>query len=210
MAGLLYLPDETVLRIINSVHSVSCLAFLARVSRRFHNLCLLILYTNVAFRGAGAGVGTKHLRSFALLMLQKPELAALVRSFSIRDNWSSWCEEKEAEEVWRWPDHPELDTILESAIIASVRNRKVARQWLDLVRNGRNEATIIALILPMLPNMRSLDVTFDIEAFGDGGSGETYYLPSMWQRASNKELASHGRIVFSSLVNIMLSGRDDK
>ena len=210
MAGLLYLPDETVLRIISSVHSVSCLAILARVSRRFHNLCLPILYTNVAFRGADAGVGVKHLRSFALLMLQKPELAALVKSFSIRDNWSSWCEEKHAEEVWHWPDHPELDTILESAIIASVRNRKAARQSLDLVRNGRNEAAIIALILPMLPNIRSLDVVPEIEAYGDGGSGETYYLPSMWRRASNKEMASHGRSVFSSLVNIMLPGFGEK
>ena len=101
---LLPLSEELLVRIINFVDYPSVTP-LALVSQTFNRLTTPQLYATVDFKGAYPDIGVTYLIAFTFDILQNPDLASSVRSFSIRgdfgyderDSLSAAAEEEKSE-----------------------------------------------------------------------------------------------------------------
>ena len=232
------LSAELLNLIIGFIDDLPSLAVLARVSKLFNRLTLPHLYANVSLVGAVSDMGTKHLRPLAFLMLQQPQLAALVRTFTLRHAYR--CEHVNGPIDWEpgwigWPDTGS-DAIIKTAIkahlgqnteaatgpvasrdaVIEVRNedavRDEAEQWFQIVRAGFNEAAIFALLLPNLINLQSIDVPFQREygGLGEGSSVQSQYIMKMFEQAATRQGLVQNQPSFGALTDIMIPGYDDK
>jgi hypothetical protein len=201
------LSDELLDRIVSFVDSSAHLALVARISKRCCRVASPHLYSNVSIINVWSDLGAKHLRPFAFLMLQRPDLAALVQSFTLRSMYATEHENDAttAERDWEcWPEVPDLDKVLTSAIAKHVDNVGTSKKWFTILRAGYNEAAILALLLPTLVNLRSMDIPFYQEYRGHGDEGDSEYIMQMINRAER------GREIFNKLTDVMIPGTDDK
>lgn len=226
------LSPEALSLIISFCDDLPSLAKLARVSRHLHQLTLPHLYCHLSLK-ANFESGTRHLRDVTFLMLRNPETAAMVKHFTLRDPYKTQHFEEPPDTCeWRgWPQHPELDTLLKDAIriqlgpstepdstpangIADQTADKKAQLWFKLARAGFNEAATLALLLPNLVNLRTMDVAFKRETLGLGQEAGledcTHFLEEMFERATTGRIIIQDRPMFGRLTDIMLIDSDDK
>lgn len=217
MATLLEVLSEEILdRIISYMKDLKCLAALNRVSKRFYRLSLPHLYGNVIFEAGTSDQGVEYLRPFTFLMLQKPDLAALVRSFSLRQTYQTYgsCDpawDPEQKVAWKhWPKHPDLESILHAAVRQAAQSEEELIPWWKNVHDGFNEAAILALLLPALIKLQFLDCPFCFEYDGDGDGVQSTYTLNMLGLAAERHEGSDGRPIFSDLTDVMVPGVSDK
>ena len=233
------LSEDVLDLIISFIDHLPVLAVLARVSKHFNRLTLPHLYANVSFVGAASDTGTKHLRPLTFLMLQKPQLAALVRALTLRSAYASEDIRRPIgdEPGWiGWPQHSGLDVALKTAIKAQLgRDTEAAtgplatheaatkdendeaaedeaEKCFQLVRAGFNEAAILALLLPNLVNLQSMDVPFvqEYDELGEGFSVQSHFIMKMFERAATRQKLVQNRPIFGGLTDVIISGTNDK
>jgi hypothetical protein len=212
MPVLLEMISEEILdRIVNCLDSLPSLASLARVSKRFNRITLPHLYAHVSFIGGAIDMGTKNLRPFTVLLLQKPHLAALVQSITLRDSYATEALDRPFLEkpCWKdWPSDADLESIFTAAVQAHGVPDEESKRWVELLLNGSNEAAILALLLPVLVNLQSMDIAFDREWDGEGEQ-QSQFVMKMLQRAGEAVMVG-GRPIFSKLADVIVPGRGDK
>lgn len=200
------LSEELLDRIVSFITSPPNLAVVARLSKQFNRIALPYLYAKVSFDGAWADTGTKHLRSLTLLMLQRPDLAALVKSFSHRFMFGTEQKDDlpEGDAPQCGPQDPKMYEIFKSAIDKYEESEDMSKEWLRAVMEGRNEAAIVALLLPSLLNLQSLDAPFDIEVDSHGYGVNSDYIMAML------DLAGRDKRAFSKLTDVIIPGTNEK
>jgi hypothetical protein len=89
----------------------------------------------------------KHLRPLTLLLWTSPKHRALVREISVRRAYGG--------NLVPWPDHPELDDLVERQVKMFVREEE-ANRWIRQVRDGSDALPIASLLLRSLPNVSTM------------------------------------------------------
>lgn len=225
--------------IISFCNDRPSLAALARASKHLYRLTLPHLYRSISLSFSYDDQLTKHLRSLTTVLLQKPEVAALVQSLTIRPIYSTTYESRDLEDKpeWNtWQESEDLDRLLRKAIEAQIasdsqpseppstrtRAKKAGKdpkttdeveKWLRLARARENEAPILALLLPNLVNLQALDVPFSREfgvATPENEAEDSRYIEKMFQRVEAGVTKLNGQPCFSKLTDVMLPGVDDK
>lgn len=227
--SLASLSEEIIDNIIRLVDDLPSLVVLVRVSKSINRLTLPHLYENVSLINAASDTGTRHLRSLTFLLLRSPQIASYVHTFTLRTVYAT----EHFEEPFdtdsgedNWPDHPELDSVLRTAIEEqlSYNDKTVARPdandsveddldgYFKIVRAGRNEAATISILLPKLVNLRSMDVPFDFEynGLGEDLDRESFFISRMFERALPKKQSDAIQPSFRHLRSVMIPGADDK
>lgn len=225
------LSEEVVSLIIGCGHDLPTMAVLARTSKRFHRLTLPHLYAHVSLldHKRSSGVGTRHLRSLTFLMLQRPQLAALVRAFTFRGTYATRFRETSlvgqrrwmSRKNWpQWPQHPQLDDLLRTAVKLQTREDvdenavdNEAARWFRIVRAGFNETAILALLLPNLVNLRSLDVVpegNEHKGQSPDVEGYRYFMLDMLVRASTRRVCIRQQPMFANLTDVVLLTQDER
>ena len=168
--SLLSLSDELLVHVVNFIDYPS-LKLLALVCRTLNRFATPQIYARVNFKSAHRVGGVKYLIPFTFHLLQNPDLASLVRSFSIRDAFS--CEKKyfapltlPYEEKYKddrigWPAHPDLETILRNAVKDVESDAEEREKLFRNVRDGYDEGSILTILLPKLTSLRKLDLAHD-------------------------------------------------
>lgn len=199
------LSEELLDRIVSCIDSLPSLAVLARVSNIFNRIALPHLYAHVSFNDANMSTGTKYLRPFTALMLEKPQLAVLVQSIRIRDSYTTGNPINR--KTWEsWPSDIDLRSVFASAVQPHGLPEDKSNRWIEILLDGINEAAILALLLPVLVNLQSMDIPFDTELQEDWDN-DSRFISEMLQRALS--IAVEGEPIFSKLVDVMLAGTDD-
>ncbi len=201
--------EEILDRVVSFVDSSPDLAHLAYVSKRLNRITLPRLYADVSFKNNWAEYHTKNLLPFAFLMFQRPDLASLVQSFTLRPAYETTHAEDDVHDESAWPKHPDLDQTLKNTIAMHTQEPDSRQQWFEVVRARRNEAAILALLLPVLINLRSMDVPFQREYDGNGREKDSEYTLEMLSRAAEGKFVNE-LPMFTSLTDVMIPGVDDK
>lgn len=222
-------PDEILALIIGHVDDLSCLAFLARTSKHFYELALPHLYADISLRGPEgyfSNEGLQYFRPLALSLLQTPRLASLVHTFTIRGRYSTSHKQGPIEK-----QPPELETFLRSKIsIRSTQKAKFeegptahgtathsngenvvsakAEQWFRHVRAGFNDAALLALLLPELVNLQSMDISFSPgreDELSDRPSNPEFVENMLEQAQSNQVCRrAYELSMFSNLKDVLV------
>jgi len=217
------LTEELLNRIVSFVSPHSSLWSLVLVSRTLNRLATPYLYETVNFKGASPDTGIRHLIPFAFLAFQKPYIASSVRSLSIRDTYGTpdqgleplndddaqsetdETEDKNEESHGRkgWPNHPDRDQIIRSAIEGVGYTGGEVDRWFTALLEGDDEATILSILLPHLKKLRRLDLSQD-------WIGDEDDLVSTFRKASKREEPFNQGDSFTCLTDILVAGYGDK
>jgi hypothetical protein len=137
-----HLPEELIDLILH-FSDRSTLYSLCLASRSLNRIATPHLYTNIAL----ARDDFKHLRPLTLLLWTSPKHRALVRHISVRRAYGG--------NLVPWPDHPELDSLVERQVKMFVKEEEAAR-WTRQVRDGNDALPIASLLLRSLPNVSTM------------------------------------------------------
>ncbi|OCK95640.1 uncharacterized protein K441DRAFT_658354 [Cenococcum geophilum 1.58] len=158
-----YLAVELISRILESCTSKATVAVAARCSRQWYDIAMPLLYHRVNINNPQSyELRKSYLKSLAVLFLSKPNIAAHVRHFSLRPGFSDGPEWKSGVELngdGDW-DSALLEKIQEAIASISCSDEERAT-WL---KEADCDDTFLALLLPTLPNLVSLDLMGPIYA----------------------------------------------
>lgn len=191
--SLIACPSEIISQIVGNLDK-SCLNRLAVSSRDLNLIITPYLYQDIELLGHSqkwSRPASTTFRNLAVLLLERPHLAGYVRHFTMRrDNSNDRL--REQVEISHFPQ------ALSSAIETASHSEEVERQWLEDMSFTKpiNEDALMALLLPALPNLKTLDLTL--------GEKATYFS-RMMQRASRKEKPFDTAPAFEKLSDIMYS-----
>ena len=152
-----YLPEELISHILGSCASKATIAVAARCSRQWYDITIPLLYHRVDVNNPPHYEPRKYyLKSLAVLFLSKPAIAAHVRHFSLRPGFEDGSEWESCEElgVDRERDSALPEKIQEAITSISCSDEERA-MWL---KKADCDDTFLALLLPALPNLVSLDL----------------------------------------------------
>lgn len=144
---------------------------------------------------------------FAFLILQKPSIASLIRSFTFRGLFhiERYPPNNSDENKRRlpWPNHVERDDILMGVIKRISNSEDEEMEWNEAVlsQNAPADDAILSLLLISFPNLRRLD----LEITGL----EVNFLARTFIRVACSEPPFDINPVFTQLTDIMLTGSDD-
>lgn len=144
-----YLAVELISRILESCISKATVAVAARCSRQWYDIAMPLLYYRVNVKNPQYS-RKSYLKSLAVLFLSKPNIAAYVRHFSLRLGFGDGPEWESSEER----DSALLEKIQEAITSISCSDEERAT-WL---KEADCDDTFLALLLPTLPNLVSLDL----------------------------------------------------
>jgi len=148
------------------------------------------------------GARIPYLLPFTFLILQKPGIASLVRSFTLSYN----NEEPDRAVHCLWPASPgEVHNVLKPVIEAAAHSSEEELELFNLVLHEKiNDTAVLTLLLPALHKLRRLYMT--ITVYED----EDKYTLSLFQRigAHQKPFDTHPG--FTELTDIMINGYDDR
>ena len=152
-----YLAVELISRILESCTSKATVAVAARCSRQWYDIAMPLLYHHVDMDNPQYYEPRKpYLKSLAVLFLSKPNIAAHVRHFSLRPGFEDGPEWESGEGL---DGDREWDSALPEKIqeaIASISCSDEERTtWL---KEADCDDSFLALLLPTLPNLVSLDL----------------------------------------------------
>jgi hypothetical protein len=214
--------DEVLTR-ISFVTPQSSLYSVALVLRILNRLATSYLYATVNFKDGHADTGVKYLIPFAFLAFQKPYIASLVRSFSIRDTFGTggrYGYLGRVEELINgdnfdpddkyarrgWPDHPDRDQIIRSAVEWLGYTGEEVDEWLATLLAGDDESAILAILLPNLKKLCHLDLCNDWL----GPVDVEDRLVSTMLNVSQREKPFDKGDYFSALTDVLIAGHGDK
>jgi hypothetical protein len=214
MPTLLSLSEELLVRVVNFVEYRS-LASLSRVSQTLNRLTTPQLYDTIDFEGASEDTGVTNLIPLTFHLLQNPEIASLVHSFSIRNQFGTEGnlddlaptegDEVNDDDVLRkgWPQHPDLDSIIRKAVEDVEDGEEEKETLFENVRNGTDEGAVLAILLPKLTNLRKLDLVH-------GYLGPGSYLTRLLHKVTKREGPFQEEPAFINLTDVLIAGYDDK
>lgn len=203
--------------ILSFVQPPSALCKLALVSWKFNTLTTPHLYRHVSLESDLPNGGFRHMLPFTSLILRKPSIASLVRSFTFRGLFhnedslialaidpNSQLDYDNDEMRLPWPDHPELDDILRRVIGEISHSEEEELEWNRevLPRYAPKDTAIFALLLISFPNLRLLDMEI--------GSFEDDFLERIFYRIAFSEPPFDVKPVFTQLTDIMIASYDDR
>ena len=127
--------------------------------------------------------------NLTVLLLERPHLAGYVRHFSMRKAYSDDRRREQGKMA------PPSQAIL-TAIATASHSKEEERQWLEDLSftKSTHEDALMALLLPTLPNLKTLDLTLE---------KNVKYFSRMMQRASRKEKPFDTAPAFEKLSDIM-------
>lgn len=184
-------PSEIISQIVCHLDKPS-LRKLVLSSRQLNTITTPYLYDDIEILGHSQSwslpASTKF-RNLAVLLLKRPHLARYVRHSTMRKN-SSIDSRNGQLGIAHVPQS------LWTAIASATHSKEEERQWLEDVSFTKsiNEDAMMALLLPALPNLTTLDLTL----------GEyVMYFSRMMQRASRKEKPFDRTPALKQLSDIM-------
>jgi hypothetical protein len=152
-----YLAVELISRILESCTSKATVAVAAQCSRQWYGIAMPLLYHRVNVNNPQSyELRKSYLKSLAVLFLSKPNIAAHVQHFSLRPGFSDgpkWKSGVEPNGDGDW-DSALLEKIQEAIASISCSDEERAT-WL---KEADCDDTFLALLLPTLPNLVSLDL----------------------------------------------------
>lgn len=158
------LPEELVYYIIGLDTDKSTLAILTRVSKDFNRFAAPRLYHTLEFKNGSIDMGNKWLLPITYHLFRKPQLASYVRELSMRTVFATeemgvfgdnHTDDKFTK--WNWPEQPDLDDVLRGAAKKLYLTEDEENEKFDVLKKGYNEDAILAVLLPLLPNLQRLD-----------------------------------------------------
>lgn len=194
------LPLELLRHIISFLGSKACLCNLALCSRQFYSFTLPYLYEHVELYNQEVGKKRDKctdLRSLASLLFRKPEVARMVRRFTIRDELTvgRLSKRKEISDEER-PRTMEVNDELRHAVKTTSHSKEEEREWLKHLSWVDHADSIVALLLPSLIRLQSLDLML---------STSPDYVKRMLRRVSRKERPFDQFSALNDLSDIMHS-----
>lgn len=199
--------------IVSFVHPPTALCELALVSWKFNSLATPHLYRHITLYSDGPEGGFTRMLPLTFLMLRKPSIASLVRSFTFRGQFhnedcitidiSSQYDVDEDKCRLPWPDHPELDGTLRRVIMEVSHSEEEELEWqLEVLpRYAPKDTAIFPLLLMSFPNLRRLDMEIC--------SLEEDFLARIFNRIASSEPPFDVKPLFTQLTDIMIAGNDD-
>ncbi|OBT71227.1 hypothetical protein VF21_09901 [Pseudogymnoascus sp. 05NY08] len=204
------LSAELLDNIVSFIQPRSALFQFALVSWKFNFLATSHLYRHVFFDWDCPDGGIRHMLPFTFLILQKPHIASLIRSFTFRgvfhrEGYPTFAPFNNDEDERRlpWPNHVERDAILRGVIkrISHSEDEEVEWNKVVLSQNAPSDDAILSLLLVSLPNLRLLDLEIT--------TSEINFLARTFDRAAHSQLLSDTNPAFMCLTDIMLTGSDE-
>ncbi|MCJ1260269.1 hypothetical protein MMC22_000129 [Lobaria immixta] len=198
--SLTSLPPELLSCVVANIASQATLSSLARCSRQLYLLTTPRLYRHVEIqKEVGLGKQQKSkLESLARLLIQRPDLARLVRHFTLHAAMFSRVVadySNEPEELHESHDQP-----FATAINASSCSIEEKIKCLGQIshRHFSHEDLILAFLLPTLLKVEKLVLDLKIDY-------DTYYLEEVMRRAASGERPFGIQSPFKALKVIVLS-----
>ena len=193
-------------KILSFVQPRSTLYQLALVSWTLNSLATRHLYRHVFLDSDCPNGGIRHMLPFTFLILRKPCIASLVRSFTFRGRFhdENYSSSHPSERRLLWPKHPERDNILRRLIKKISHSEEEELEWHQAVLPGiaPQDDAICSLLLISLPNLRRLD--FEITGY------HVDFLTRIFSRIASSEPPFDVNPVFTKLSDIMLAGSNDR
>lgn len=167
--SLTSLPPELFSGVVGRIHSQPTLCSLARCSHELYLRTIPHLYRHIKIQEA-VGSNAK-VRSLTLLLLQRPDLARFVRSFSMHAKYPLVAFGFEPKEF-----DVHVDQALKIAVKALSLSEDEENSWIGELSPACfcSPDPLLALLLPALPRVQRLDLDFD----------ETHYLERIIGRAA--------------------------
>ncbi|MCJ1398489.1 hypothetical protein MMC11_001689 [Xylographa trunciseda] len=198
------LPAEIVRGIVSAVDSNATLSNLARTSHALYDITIPFLYEHVDLYDQAFGMGSQftELRPLASLLLRRPDLARLVHHFTMRDAFntgdhpSSTAVEEGKPNVCQ-----SVDDVFKNAIKIASHDEEEEKQWLEHMTWLDHNDAVLALLLPALPKLQSLDLMLKY--------GCTYF-EKMMRRASMRQKPFDTQPGFLALEDVMHTFNDEK
>lgn len=194
--SLTSLPPEIFDYVVANIASQSARCSLARCSRQLYRCTIPHLYSDIS-RWEEITQG-KHqqekLINLASLLLRRPDLARLVRNFTLHAAWGEgdhWYERKFPEK----PDGQVFATVDNMSTLSNEEKIKCLRQFGH--GHGSHLDLILALVLPAMLNMKKLVLDLDIDH-------ETCYLEDMIRRAARREKPFDIQPPFEALTSFFI------
>lgn len=214
--SLTTLPPELVGCVVASIESKSTLCNLARCSRQLYLYTTPYLYKHVTIQEETRREWQNGpLQDLASLLLQRPDLARLVRCFTLnvvpprmRAESSPESEDSEhrneLEEVEVLPKAVKVDQALRTAVHALSLYKEEEKTWLRRLSDTCRcyPELVLALLLPALLNLEELDLHAKVRAGFD-----TQYLERMMGRATCKTRPFDVQLPFEALTVFALHNK---
>ena len=183
-------PSEIISQILGSLDRTD-LSGLALSSRPLNVIATPYLYEHIELFGLSQHwlcSASTDCWNLTVLLLERPQLARYVRHFTMRNAYSSNHRSEQVESA-------HLPRALLKAIETASHSKEEERQWLEDTSSTKpiNGDALMALLLPALPNLRTLDLEL---------GEKVTYLSRMMQRASGKEKPFDTAPAFERLSDI--------
>ncbi|MCJ1261316.1 hypothetical protein MMC22_001180 [Lobaria immixta] len=187
--SLTLLPPELVCCVVSNISSKSTLCNLARCSRKLYLCVVPHLYRRVQIK-EGIGNGEQQdgrLRSIASLLIQRPDLARLVRHFTLHVEEGTRTERVYFEER-KSEGHLNPEMVKVDQAFALSKEEKINCLGQLSLNHRPHHDFILALLLPILPKVEILILSLGSSIF-EKNSYDTYHLEQMIQRAARTKEA---------------------
>ncbi|OBT84756.1 hypothetical protein VE02_06316 [Pseudogymnoascus sp. 03VT05] len=204
------LSVELLDNIVSFIQPRSALFELALVSWKFNFLATSHLYRHVFLYSDCPDGGIRHMLPFTFIILHKPHIASLVRTFTFRGYFHyeenlTFAPDNGDEDNRRlpWPNHVECNDLLRGLIkrISHSKDEEVEWNKAVLSQNAPNDDAILSLLLISLPNLRLLDLEIT--------SLQLDFLARTFNRISYLQPPFNTKPTFTRLTDVMLTGIDD-
>ncbi|MCJ1293360.1 hypothetical protein MMC34_004914 [Xylographa carneopallida] len=161
MSSFSSLPAEMVRSIVSKIDSSDTLSCVARTCHTLYDMTIPFLYDHIALYDREGGSGRhkfKNLRPLTILLLKRPDLARLVHHFAMRDAPSTGSSSEKRLAKGRPVFRLQADDVLKDAIKAASHDKDEEQQWLLHIKWPDHGDATLALLLPALPHLESLDL----------------------------------------------------
>ena len=198
------LPAEIVRSIVSQIDSNDTLCNVARTCHALYDISIPFLYDHIALYDQEGGTGChefEELRPLASLLLRRPDLARLVHHFTMRDAPSTGFLTEKTLRKGEPVELLEVDDVFKDRIKAASHDEEEEKQWLEHMTWPDHGDATLALLLPALPKLESLDLMIM--------HGCTYF-EKMMQRAGMREKPFDKEPGFLALTDIMHTWYDEK
>ncbi|KFY73988.1 hypothetical protein V499_05936 [Pseudogymnoascus sp. VKM F-103] len=204
------LSVELLDNIVSFIQPRSALFQLALVSKKYNSLATSHLYRHIFLDSDCPDGGVRHMLPFAFIILQKPHIASLVRTFTFRGHFHdeenlTFAPNNEEEDDRRlpWPNHVERSDLLRGLIKRISHSQDEEEEWNEAVLSqyAPVDDAILSLLLISLPNLRLLDL--EITTF------QLNFLARTFNRVASSQAPFITDPPFARLTDIMLTGSDD-
>ncbi|MCJ1469352.1 hypothetical protein MMC07_007985 [Pseudocyphellaria aurata] len=193
-------PPELLSGVIANIDSKPTLCNLSRCSRRLYLCTVPHLYHHVTLREEirHEEQPGRQLRQMASVLIQRPELARLVRNFTLHVVRSEESAELASFEKTVCPHSVQVDEAFETAINAWDLSTGSKKEWLGILSHAHlvHFNLILALLLPRLPKLRRLLLDFE-------NGHDTRFLEEMMQRAARREKPFDTQTPFETLTSFV-------